>query len=113
MKKMKAAVLLLFLIAGGVGAGLAGCGKAGYAVRFESEWDRECFSGLKESYAAGEKVKLCYGNEYIGTDTDYSFFVDGEELSADYSERRGFILSFRMPDHDVTVTVGAHSSMIR
>ena len=89
MKKKTTAALLLFLIAGCVGFGLSGCGKTGYAVKFESEWDRECFSGLKASYAEGEKVKLVYGNEYIGTDTDYSFFVEDEELSAKYNEKKG------------------------
>ena len=113
MKRKTVTGLLLLMIAGVMMMGLFGCGKAKYRVNFESEWDKECFSGVKDSYAGGERVKLVFGREFIGTDTDYEFYVDDERVSANYSESKGFIINFTMPDHDVTVKVNSVNSMVR
>ncbi|MCR5041891.1 MAG: hypothetical protein K6C36_07345 [Clostridia bacterium] len=71
--------------------------------------DRSCFEGAKDRYSAGSRVNVFYG--MIATDTDYSFYLDGEPLNPSYDEKKGFRLSFVMPDHDVTVSVESRNSM--
>ena len=110
-KKSAVAKILTVVILGGIMFGLFGCGKEKYSVNFENVFVKECFTGLKDSYAEGAKVKLCYGKENIGTDTDYAFFLDNERLNVKYSESRGYIVTFKMPDHDVTLKVGHSNSM--
>lgn len=62
-------------------------------------------------YFPGEKVTVYY--DIIATDTDYSFSIDEDvELEQDYSERRGYILTFTMPNHDVMLSVESHDSMM-
>ncbi len=62
-------------------------------------------------YFPGEKVTVYY--DLIATDTDYSFSIDEDvELEQDYSERRGYILTFTMPNHDVMLSVESHNSMM-
>ena len=48
----------------------------------------------------------------IATDTDYSFWLDGAELSRDYDAKKGFILSFTMPEHDVTIHCSSRNTML-
>ena len=67
------------------------------------------FSNAKRSYRPGERVRLIYG--IIATDTDYSFSVDGKPVSPGYSDDKGFIIEFTMPDHDVTITVESRNTM--
>ena len=68
------------------------------------------YKGAKDSYRAGDKVRLYYG--MIATDTDYSFFLDGERFSPGYSEKEGFVISFTMPEHDVTLKCTHVNSML-
>ena len=49
----------------------------------------------------------------IATDTDYSFWLDGAELSRDYDTKKGFILSFIMPEHDVKLHCSSRNTMLR
>lgn len=69
------------------------------------------FKNAKDKYRAGEKVTLYYW--LIATDTDYSFSVDGAELSLGYDDNKGYVLSFIMPDHDVSVHCFSRNSMLR
>ena len=69
------------------------------------------FKNAKDKYRAGEKVTLYYW--LIATDTDYSFSVDGAELSLGYDDNMGYVLSFIMPDHDVSVHCFSRNSMLR
>lgn len=71
---------------------------------------KEMYDKAKDSYRAGEKVTLYF--KYIATDTDYSFYLDGERLNVDYDERKGFIISFTMPDHDVKLEYNSKNSMV-
>ncbi len=86
---------------------LFGCGKQKYQLNFEGYG----FESKKTEYAAGEKVTVYFSN--IGTDTDYKFFLDDKsvELKQKYNDKHGYILTFTMPDHDVTLNVEAHNSM--
>ena len=98
-------ILLLFLIGGILMFGLSGCFGEKYKVNCD-----ESFKGCKGLYSAGAKVTLYY--DAIATDTNYSFFVDGESYNAQYSNDKGYIIEFTMPDHDVEVRVEAKNSMI-
>lgn len=69
------------------------------------------YKNAKDKYRAGEKVTLYYW--MIATDTDYSFRLDGAQLLRDYDTKKGFILSFIMPDHDVVLHCSARNSMLR
>lgn len=73
--------------------------------------EKYAYKNAKDVYRAGEKVTLYYW--MIATDTDYSFSLDGAELSRDYDTKKGFILSFIMPDHDVVLHCFSRNSMLR
>lgn len=101
-------VLLVLLVGGVFVFGLTGCSGAKYAVDYNGH--KDAFRGAKDSYRAGAHVKLCY--DLIATDTDYSFYLDGEALNPKYDEKKGFVLTFTMPAHDVTVEVRSVNSMV-
>lgn len=86
-----------------------GCGKATYAVDYRGQKDE--YLDAKDSYKAGAHVRLTY--YMIATDTDYSFWLDGEKLNPHYKEGKGFVLEFTMPDHDVQLECRAVNSMVR
>ena len=86
-----------------------GCGAKKYKVDYGE--DLEDFEGAKQEYRAGEKVRICFKDEAIGTDTDYSFYLDGERLDTGYQSGKGYVIEFTMPEHDVRLTVNAASSM--
>lgn len=111
MKKKAVKSVLMIVITAVIVLGIIGCKKETYSVKFEDEWSEECFDGLKDSYEEGEKVRLYYGNEYIGTDTDYAFYLDDERLEVDYDEEKGYVITFKMPDHDVMLKIGHSNSM--
>ena len=100
---------LLFLIFLGVSGMLSlfGCGRQKYKLHF----DGYGFQSSKTAYAAGEKVTVYF--DLIATDTDYRFWLDDEsvKLNQDYSERRGYVFTFTMPDHDLTLHVSSRNSM--
>lgn len=73
--------------------------------------EKYAYKNAKDEYRAGEKVTLYYW--MIATDTDYSFSLDGAELSRDYDTKKGFILSFIMPDHDVVLRCFERNSMLK
>ena len=84
---------------------LSGC----HTVKYNVICD-DFFEGNKGAYREGAKVELYY--DLIATDTDYSFFVDDERYNALYDERKGYVIEFTMPAHDVTVRVESKNSMM-
>ena len=85
---------------------LFGCGKQKYKLLF----DGYGFESKKTAYAAGDKVNVYYG--MVATDTDYRFWIDdGVQLSREYDDDHGYVLTFTMPEHDVTLHVESHNSM--
>ena len=86
---------------------LSGCGGEEYYVDYGG--GKEHYRGAKDSYRAGETVTLTY--DVIATDTDYSFYLDGEPLDFSYEEGKGFVLSFLMPEHDVKLEVRTVNTM--
>ena len=86
--------------------GLFGCGTTKYKLICDSDFNTE-----KTSYAEGETVRVTY--DLIATDTDYSFYTDSEDvkLKQEYDDRHGYIFTFTMPAHDVTLSVKSRNSM--
>lgn len=101
-----AAITVLVL---GVAFYLTACAVKTYNVDYCGE--KNLFIGAKDSYRAGAKVKLYYN--LIATDTDYSFYLDGESINADYDDKKGFVICFTMPEHDVKLECKAVNSMVR
>lgn len=84
-----------------------------FAMKYKIDYcgEKYAYKNVKDEYRAGEKVELYYW--MIATDTDYSFSLDGAELSRDYDTKKGFILSFTMPDHDVKLCCHSRNTMLR
>ena len=72
--------------------------------------EKFCYKNAKDEYREGEKVTVYY--YMIATDTDYSFSLDGAELTRDYDREKGFVLSFVMPDHDVVLRCHSRNTML-
>ena len=70
---------------------------------------KSCYKRAKDTYRAGKTVVLYY--DVIGTDTDYSFYLDKERLNVTYSGGKGYKIKFKMPAHDVKLDCRASSSM--
>lgn len=88
--------------------GFSGCGGKKYKVDYNGR--KDVFENAKDYYRAGQKVEVWM--KFIATDTDYAFYLDGQRLNPDYSERKGYIISFTMPAHDVRLTYSARNSMV-
>lgn len=89
--------------------GVTGCDSAPkYKVDFDGQ--EMLYEGVKASYRAGEEVTLYF--TFVATDTDYSFYLDGETLNTvDYDDAKGFIIHFTMPEHDVKLVCESKNSM--
>ncbi|MCR5150961.1 MAG: hypothetical protein K6B52_07020 [Clostridiales bacterium] len=86
---------------------LFGCGRNKHKLNF----DGFGFESAKTLYAAGEKVTVYY--PMVATDTDYHFTLsdDSITLSEDYDSKHGFVLTFVMPDSDISLKVTSRNSM--
>ena len=102
---MAAIVMMVFAL--GVLLCLASCAGKTYQVDYGGQ--KDFYQGAKDSYRGGQNVTLYY--TFIATDTDYSFYLDGEYLSVGYDDSKGFIIQFTMPDHAVTLECRAKESM--
>lgn len=69
------------------------------------------FVPVRKQYKAGEEVVIFYPR--IATDTDYSFILDGKQIRPDYQTRKGYIIRFTMPDHNVSLKCISRNSMLR
>ena len=107
-KKSIILFLLITAIGGTLMFGLSGCFGKRYKVDYCGQ--KSSFEGARDSYRPGDKVELKF--KYIATDTDYYFYVDGERVNPDYSDRDGYVIRFSMPAHDVTVKWSSKNSMI-
>ncbi len=86
---------------------LFGCGKQKYKLHF----DGYGFQSRRSAYAAGETVTVYYGP--LATDTDYRFWLDDEsvKLTQGYDERHGYVFTFTMPAHELTLHAEHRNSM--
>ena len=99
---------LFFLLAGVmIMLSVSGCGKQKYKLNY----DGYGFESRKTEYSAGEKVTVYYN--LIATDTDYTFYIDDDvEMKQNYDDHHGYIFTFVMPDHDVTLHEESRNSMV-
>ena len=117
MKKLLCQILISMML-----LILCGCGDVSEAPTPDPEDEEETemyevdylgckddFKKAKDSYEEGKKVTLYY--DIIATDTDYTFYLDDEVLDVDYSDSKGYIITFIMPDHDVTLRVESRNTM--
>ena len=110
MKKLELRLgksLFLMILGVSVMFALFGCGKPKYKLHFEGYG----FQSSKTEYAAGEQVTVYY--DLIATDTDYRFWLDDESvtLKEDYDDSHGYVFTFTMPDHELTLHVSSHNIM--
>ena len=59
-------------------------------------------------YKAGQKVVVYY--TAIGTDTDYTFFMNGKKIDPEFEEK-GYKIEFVMPANDVVITRETSNSL--
>lgn len=90
---------------------LNGC--AGESYKVDLCGRDSLYSGVKSSYRAGSKVRIYFKEECIGTDTDYTFYLDESRINATYERGKGFRIEFEMPDHDVKLICQSVNSMMR
>jgi len=85
---------------------LLGCSTQKYVVNANGGYELD-----KKSYAAGEEVKAYF--KYIATDTDYTFYCENEDVTikTSYDNSIGYVITFTMPDHDVTLGVKSRNTM--
>ena len=86
--------------------GLFGCSNVKYSVSADPD-----FTMKKSSFREGEKVTLYY--DFIATDTDYHFYTDTDDvkLTVTHTDSHAFVVTFKMPAHDVKVSVDAKNTM--
>ena len=106
-RRVRTLCLLLLLLLGGVT--MLGCTREKYAVDYCGR--QADYRGARDAYRAGQTVKLYY--DWIGTDTDYSFLLDGQNLNCTFHRNKGFLIRFVMPAHDVKLECRTERSMVR
>lgn len=69
-------------------------------------------TSARTQYAAGAEVTVYF--DLIATDTDYTFAIDPEDvkLTQGYDSTRGYVITFVMPAHDVTLSVISRNTMV-
>ena len=102
MKKRLAIILLEVLAV----MSLLGCGAKKYTVNADSGYELK-----KKTYAAGEEVTAYFN--FIATDTDYTFYCENDDVNikTDYDNAHGYVITFTMPAHDVTLGVKSRNTM--
>lgn len=84
----------------------SGCG----AKKYKLNYDGYGFESKRTEYAAGDKVTVYY--DLIATDTDYTFSIDDDvKMKQTYDNDHGYIFTFTMPEHDVTIHEEHRNSM--
>ena len=79
----------------------SGCGSEAEKPKYKVDYcgQKYYYADAQDEYEAGAEVALYYG--FVATDTDYSFFLDGERLNYGFDDQGGLWLRFIMPDRDV------------
>ena len=108
MKKTFFRVLALILTGVLMLTFFSACSSQKYKLVFAGQ--ESDFKGARSAYKEGDQVTLYF--PFIATDTDYSFYVDGERINPSYKDDKGFVIEFTMPAHDVTVGYDSVNSML-
>lgn len=90
-----------------IGAVLMACGTEENTVKYKLILNGGFSEPEKTEYAAGERVTVRYDS--IATDTDYRFYSEDVELRQDFDG--GYVITFVMPEHDVTLNAESRNSM--
>ena len=71
--------------------------------RFRADYsgEKQKYENAKDKYRAGQKVTLYYGP--VATDTSYDFTLDGRNINPAYDDEKGYVITFTMPAHDITL----------
>ncbi len=98
--------ILILIMAALISAGSEACNRQ-KAYRIDYDGKQELFTTLihgkaPKKAAKGDTVTICF--EAVASDTRYEFYLDGERLNHRYDHEHGYIISFLMPDHDVTLS---------
>ena len=86
---------------------LIGCTAGEDTVKFKLNLNDGDFTSEKTMYAPGEEVTVRY--DIIATDTDYRFYSDDVDFKQSFDG--GYVFTFIMPDHDVTLKVESRNTM--
>ena len=97
--------IIMLAILSGILSMITGCGAQKYNVDYHGA--KDAFTGAKDSYKAGETVSITL--DIVATDTDYTFYVDGEKMST--KPGYGYTLEFTMPDHDIEIEIESRNTM--
>ena len=108
-KHMGVGLFVLSLLGGLLLVGLTSC-SGGERYQVDYCGSKDCYSNAKDSYRAGTEVTLYF--DLVATDTDYSFLLDGEPVHYTYDDRKGFVIQFTMPNHDVKLECNSKNSML-
>lgn len=84
-----------------------GCSAGEDIVKYKLILDDGDFESEKTMYAPGEEVTVRY--DIIASDTDYRFYSDDVDFKQSYDG--GYVFTFIMPDHDVTLKVESRNTM--
>ena len=71
--------------------------------------DDAFFTAERTVYAPGDEVTVYY--DMIATDTDYHFFSHDVDIHTGYDNDHGYVITFVMPERDVTLSVSCKNSM--
>lgn len=85
-----------------------GYNKKNYSVDYCGQ--KDFYLNARDKYRVGEKVEVYFN--LIATDTDYSFYLDGEIINPAYDNSKGYIIKFTMPEHNVTLKCESKNSML-
>lgn len=96
-------ILKFFVI--GVMIMLSACGRQKYTLNYDGAF----FESKRTQYAPGEKVTVRY--DTLATDTDYHFYID-DDVEMEQRFDGGYVFTFIMPAHDVTIHEESHNSMM-
>jgi len=99
---------LILIITGGVFMSLfSGCSANRYTIDYCGQ--KDLYKRAKSSCRAGQEVTLYY--PHIATDTDYCFYLDDERLGVSYEDKKGIVIRFTMPEHDVKLYMTSDNTM--
>lgn len=98
MKRTRKLKITALILTAAAALFLFGCGARKYHVDYCGL--KDFYDGAKDSYSAGEAVKLRY--DLIASDMEMTFYVDGESVRPQW-ENNAFIISFTMPEHDIEI----------
>ncbi len=100
-------LILILILTGGMVMLFGSCGSEKFSIDYCGQ--KDFYKGAKDSYRHGQMVVLYY--YIIATDTGYSFYLDGKSIKTEYSEKKGFIIRFVMPERNVKLECKSHNSM--